>query len=253
MNDVTTLLDWFTAEAVDLPWRGTRDRYAILVSETMLQSTPVGRVIPFYETWMARWSTAESLAAASLGDVLVAWHGLGYPRRARNLHRTAEIVSRVGWPDRLEDLPGVGPYTAAAVRCFADGDDVLPVDTNVQRVLARRWPEGWPETPHGKGWDVGQAMMDFGRLICSARKPRCDDGCPLRTGCPAADSGDTRVPAPRAPQARYAGSMRERRGKLLRALADDGRVDPSIDPEAAESLIADGLARRGKTFLLRAK
>jgi A/G-specific adenine glycosylase len=252
MDAVTQLLDWFDAEGADLPWRRTRDRYAILVSEIMLQATPVARVLPYYEDWMARWPTAKDLARASLGDILVAWHGLGYPRRAKNLHRAATIVSRVGWPDRLEDLPGVGAYTAAAIRCFADEEAILPVDTNIQRVLARRWPGGSPDAPPGKAWHLGQALMDFGRLICTSKGPACE-GCPVRSGCPAADSGRTRVAPARGPQGRYAGSMRQRRGVLLRALADHGRADPALDPEAAESLVADGLARRGKKFLLRAR
>ena len=136
------LLDWFGREGADLPWRATRDRYAVLVSEVMLQATQVSRVVTYYAPWMARWPTAEALAAASLGDVLAQWHGLGYPRRARNLHLAAGAVAAGGWPDRLEELPGVGPYTAAAIRCFAGGEAVLPIDTNVARILARRWPAG---------------------------------------------------------------------------------------------------------------
>lgn len=254
VDTVATLVEWFEVEGADLPWRRTRDRYAVLVSEAMLQATPVARVLPYYETWMARWPSVESLATASLGDVLAAWHGLGYPRRARNLHRTAQIVSGTGWPERLDDLPGVGAYTEAAIRCFADEADVLPVDVNVRRVIARRWPDGWPGSPPRRAWSVGQALMDLGRLHCTQRAPRCDDGCPLRTGCPAAD-GDTLshvTPAGRR-QGRYEGSLRQRRGRLLGAIAVHGRVDPASDPEAAESLIADGLVRRGRRYLLPAR
>lgn len=147
MDAVTRLVEWFAGAGADLPWRRTRDRYAVLVSETMLQATQVARVVPYFERWMERWPTPPALADAALGDVLAAWHGLGYPRRARNLHRTVAIVAADGWPDRLEDLPGVGPYTAAAIRCFADEAAVLPVDTNVRRVVARRWPDGWPGVP----------------------------------------------------------------------------------------------------------
>jgi A/G-specific adenine glycosylase len=227
----------------------------VLVAEVQLQSTQVARVVPFYLRWMARWPTAEALAAAPLGEVLAAWQGLGFPRRARNLHAAARAVAAGGWPDasRLTDLPGVGPYTAAAIRCFADGEAVLPVDTNVRRVLARRWPEGWPGTPPGAGWAVGQALMDLGREWCTARTPRCEDGCPARTGCPAAETGRALELTPRTrPQGRYEGSLRQRRGALLRALAENGRADASADPNAADSLVAEGLARRRGRRLLPA-
>jgi A/G-specific adenine glycosylase len=252
---VARLVAWFRAEGEDLPWRRTRDRYAVLVAEAQLQATQVARVVPYYERWMARWPTAAALAAAPLGDVLAAWHGLGYPRRARNLHAAARRIAAEGWPpdDRLADLPGVGAYTAAAIRCFADGADVLPIDTNVRRVLARRFPAGWPGTPTGAGWEVGQALMDLGRLACTARGPRCEDACPLRAGCPAADAGVVAELTPSGRrQGRYEGSMRQRRGRLLRALAERGRAEVAADPEAAESLVADGLARRRGARLLRA-
>lgn len=244
---VALLLEWFRAEGADLPWRRTRDRYAILVAETQLQATPVARALPYYERWMERWPTAESLAEARLGDVLAAWQGLGYPRRARNLHAAARRIADVGWPppERLADLPGVGVYTAAAIRCFADGEAVIPVDTNVGRIMARRFPDGWPGTPDGEGWAVGQALMDLGRLWCTARAPRCEGGCPLRPGCPAAASGaPAEIGPPRRRQGRYEGSMRQRRGVLLRALAERGAVEVSADPDAAMSLVEEGLARR---------
>jgi A/G-specific adenine glycosylase len=249
------LIDWFAAHGADLPWRRTRDRYAVLVAEVQLQATQVARVVPFYERWMARWPTVDALAAASLGEALAAWQGLGYPRRARSLHAAARAIASEGWPapERLTDLPGVGPYTAAAIRCFADGEAVLPVDTNVRRVLARRWPQGWPGTPPGSGWAVGQALMDLGREWCTARAPRCDAGCPVRAGCPAADSGDAlRLTPPGRRQGRYEGSMRQRRGALLRVLAEEGRADPLLDPEAAASLVSEGLARAGGRSLLPA-
>ena len=132
---VARLVAWFRRDGADLPWRRTRDRYRVLVAETQLQATQVARVVPYYERFVARWPTAADLAAAPLGDVLAEWHGLGYPRRARNLRAAAAVVAADGWPpdDRLTDLPGVGPYTAAAIRCFADGQDVLPLDTNAAR------------------------------------------------------------------------------------------------------------------------
>lgn len=240
---VERLIGWFRAEGADLPWRRTRDRYAVLVAEAQLQATPVARVLAYYEPWMARWPTADALAVAPLGEVLAAWQGLGYPRRARNLHAAARRIAGEGWPERLTDLPGVGPYTAAAIRCFADGEAVLPVDTNVGRILARRFPEGWPGTPPGAGWEVGQALMDLGRLWCTAKAPGCP-GCPLRPGCPAADTGRMAEMTPvRRPQGRYEGSMRQRRGLLLKALAEGRAVALADDPDAAASLVADGLAR----------
>lgn len=251
---VARLIAWFDRDGADLPWRRTRDRYAILVAETMLQATQVSRVVAFYQGWLARWPSAQVLAAAPLGEVVAAWQGLGYPRRARNLHLAAGIVAREGWPQDLTQLPGVGPYTAAAIACFADEADVLPVDVNVRRVLARRWPDGWPGTPPGRAWHVGQALMDVGRLACTARSPRCDDGCPLRAGCPAAGSGQVmELTPPTRRQSPYAGSMRQRRGALLRELSAQGRVAIATDPEAAASLVADGLARRGRTYLRPAR
>ena len=252
-NGVMELLDWFAAEGADLPWRRTRDRWAILVAEVQLQATPVERVLPYFVRWMERWPAPEDLARASLGDVLAAWQGLGYPRRARNLHRAAGVIAESGWPQRLTDLPGVGPYTEAALRCFADGEAVLPVDTNVARILARRFPDGWPGTPGGEGWAVGQALMDLGRLVCTARAPRCDGGCPLRAGCPAADAGVVDEVTPRRrPQGRWEGSMRQRRGRLLADLAAGRTPEVARDPAAAESLVRDGLARRAGDRLLPA-
>jgi A/G-specific adenine glycosylase len=245
-EDVSRLVDWFRRDGADLPWRRTRDRYRVLVAETQLQATPVARVIPFYLRFVRRWPTAADLAGARLGDVLAAWHGLGYPRRARNLHAAARVVAERGWPEpgRLTDLPGVGPYTAAALRCFADGEDLLPLDTNAARVVARRFPTGWPGAP-GAAWEAGQGVMDLGRLWCTVRAPRCDAGCPMRAGCAAADAGTVvEVTPPRRRQGRYEGSMRQRRGRLLHELAARGWASAAADPEAAESLVADGLADR---------
>ena len=249
---VGSLVAWFRREGADLPWRHTRDRYRILVAEAQLQATQVARVVPYYERFTGRWPTADDLAGAELGDVLAEWHGLGYPRRARNLHAAARIVAEEGWPERLTDLPGVGPYTATAIRCFADGEDVLPLDTNAARVVARRFPEGWPGAP-GAGWEAGQAVMDLGRLWCTARRPRCEAGCPLRAGCPAADAGTAGLEEPPGRrQPRYEGSMRQRRGVLLGALASLGWASVASDPDAAETRVPDGLARRRGGRLLRA-
>jgi A/G-specific adenine glycosylase len=132
------LLAWHSRNGRALPWRETRDPYAILVSEVMLQQTQVERVIPRWHAWLGRWPTVDALAAASAAEVIVAWQGLGYNRRAINLHRAAQRVAAGGWPDDLTELPGVGPYTAAAVANFAFGRDVLPVDVNIGRTAHRR-------------------------------------------------------------------------------------------------------------------
>src|ERR671937_707270 len=131
------LLAWFRRNGRDLPWRRTRDAYAILLSEVMLQQTQVERVVPRYLAWLERWPTVRALADASPAEVIRAWQGLGYNRRGLNLHRAARHVAARGWPQDLTRLPGVGTYTAAAIGNFAFGRSVLPVDTNVRRVQDR--------------------------------------------------------------------------------------------------------------------
>ncbi|HEU0057798.1 MAG TPA: hypothetical protein VFQ08_11125, partial [Gaiella sp.] len=193
-----TLLDWFDRSGRDLPWRRTRDPYAILVSEVMLQQTQVERVMPRYERWLSRWPTAAALAAASAGEVIVEWQGLGYNRRALALHRAACHVAASGWPRDLTVLPGVGPYTAAALRNFAFGEDVLPRDVNVERVERR--------TGGAFSGAAAQALMDLGATICLARIPRCD-ACPLARACPSRGTRD----APTRKQPPFEGSFRQRR------------------------------------------
>src|SRR5262245_60115467 len=149
---------WFEENGRDLPWRRTCDPYAILVSEVMLQQTQVERVVPRYLRWLGRWPTVEALAAAATADVLREWQGLGYNRRALNLHRAARAVAEHGWPTELTELPGIGGYTAAAIRNFAFGGDVLPLDTNVRRVQER--------TGHAFRPDSAQALMDLGATVC---------------------------------------------------------------------------------------
>ncbi len=223
-----TLLVWFAANGRDLPWRHTRDPYAILVSEVMLQQTQVERVVPRYFAWLERWSTVESLAAAATADVIREWQGLGYNRRAVNLHRAGQVVAGNGWPDDLTSLPGVGPYTAAAVRCFALGEDVLPVDVNVNRVQRR--------TGHAFSAASAQALMDLGATICLARVPRCAD-CPLASGCPSRGTRDE----PARKQGPFDGSFRQRRATTLRAVAALPREREGLDDEAVRSLERDGL------------
>src|SRR4051794_36591761 len=174
------LLRWYERERRDLPWRRTADPYAILVSEVMLQQTQVARVLPRYEAWLARWPTAEALAGATLEAVLREWVGLGYNRRAMRLWEAARAVARDGWPERLEDLPGVGPYTAAAVGSFAFGRQEVALDTNARRVFARLGAALVP--PPGRAADFNQATMELGATVCTARAPRCG-ACPLRAGC----------------------------------------------------------------------
>ena len=227
--DVESLLvDWFRREGRDLPWRRTRDPYAILVSEVMLQQTQVERVVPRYERWLGRWPTAEALAAASTADVILEWQGLGYNRRAISLHRAAKHVAEHGWPDDLTVLPGVGTYTAAAVRNFAFGEDVLPRDVNVERVERR--------TAHRFSASAAQALMDLGATVCLARIPRCAV-CPLAAVCPSLGTRDE----PARKQSPFEGSFRQRRAAALRAVAQAPRRLSDVDPHVVRSLSADGL------------
>jgi A/G-specific adenine glycosylase len=223
-----SLAAWFTEQGRDLPWRRTRDPYAILVSEVMLQQTQVARVVPRYLAWLERWPTVASLARASRADVIRAWQGLGYNRRAVNLHRAAEEVASRGWPPDLTELPGVGPYTAAAVGNFAFGEAVLPVDTNVRRVLERSQGRFDP--------DCAQALMDLGASVCLARAPRCGV-CPLAGACPS--RGRRYEPLRR--QSPFEGSFRQRRGRALRLVAARPRATTDLDAEAVAALAAEGL------------
>jgi A/G-specific adenine glycosylase len=222
---------WFTEHGRDLPWRRTRDPYEILVSEVMLQQTQVERVIPRWTAWLERWPTVEALAAASVAEVIRAWQGLGYNRRALNLHRAAQQVAADGWPDDLTALPGVGRYTAAAVGCFAFGRPELPVDVNVARVRER---SGGRFT-HASA----QALMDLGATVCLARVPRCG-GCPLAAWCPSRG----RRYEPQRRQSRFEGSFRQRRARALRLVAERPRRLVDLDAEAVAALEHDGLVRR---------
>jgi A/G-specific adenine glycosylase len=222
------LLVWFAQKGRDLPWRRTRDPYAILVSEVMLQQTQVERVVPRFERWLDRWPTAEALAAAPTADVIVEWQGLGYNRRAISLQRAAAHVAQHGWPHELMVLPGVGPYTAAAVRNFAFGEEVLPRDVNVDRVERR--------TGHRFRPAAAQALMDLGATVCLARVPRCGT-CPLADRCPSLGTRDE--PARR--QSRFEGSFRQLRAAALRAVAESPRPVSEVGLDVARSLAGDGL------------
>ena len=223
-----SLLAWFETNGRDLPWRSTRDPYAILVSEVMLQQTQVERVAPRFLAWLERWPTVERLAAAAAADVIREWQGLGYYRRALNLHRAAEQIAVGGWPDDLTQLPGVGRYTADAVACFAFGRDVVPVDTNVARVRERT----------GEAFDArcAQALMDLGATVCLARVPRCEV-CPLAASCPSRG----RRYEPLRKQGRFEGSFRQRRAATLKLVAASSRQAAELDSAAVAALERDGL------------
>ncbi len=259
------LVEWGRSVRRDLPWRSTRDAWWVLVSEVMAQQTPVGRVVPFWERFVAQWPTPASLAVADLPDVLAAWKGLGYPRRARRLRQSARMIVDVHGgrvPEDLDDLvalPGVGAYTARAVQAFAFEIDVGPVDTNIARVLARRGGRRLTPreaqhaaddfVPPGWSWDHNQALMDLGALVCRP-DPRCTE-CPIRGDC-AMGRGEMELdPAVGSagvsrPQARFEGSDRQARGVLLDALGVSpvSRVEVAAlvgrDDHVAQSIV-DGL------------
>ncbi len=259
--DPGAVLAWGVPRLRDLPWRQTRDPWAILVAEVMLQQTQVGRVIPAWHAFLEEYPTPAACAAASLGDVLRLWQGLGYPRRARNLHATALLVAGDHGghlPDELDALlalPGIGPYTARAVLAFAFERDVAVVDTNIARVLARvagerltarRTQASADElVPAGDGWIWNQVIMDLGAIVCRP-EPHCDE-CPAVGGCrwaldgrplpdPAVGSAGVSVR-----QAPFAGSMREQRGRVLKGLVVGPSAGDGLDPAAVASLVADGL------------
>jgi A/G-specific adenine glycosylase len=274
------ILDWASAQRRDLPWRRTRDPWAVLVSEVMLQQTQVDRVVPRWTRFLDRWPSTAACAAASLGDVLAEWQGLGYPRRARALHASARQIDADHdgrFPDDLDALlalPGVGPYTARAVLAFAFERDVAVVDTNVGRILARRSGErlapaaaqavadDW--VPPGQGWAWNQGLLDVGARCCRPRDPGCGD-CPVAPGCawhlaghPDPDPA-TGSAAVSRPQARFEGSARQARGRLMAALSEGplpltavpSAIGWSARADAAEvcaaivdGLVADGLAER---------
>jgi len=221
------LLEWYSVHGrAELPWRVVRDPYYTLVSEFMLQQTQVDRVVPKFEAFVGRFPTIEALAAASTADVLREWKGLGYNSRAVRLKRVAEaVVERHGGRmprsvDELLDLPGIGPYTACAVRAFAFDIDDLPVDTNVRRIAER---VGRPlEPPRGKAHDWASALMDLGATICKARVPKCLL-CPLQSQCasaPLSPVSTTSVPRKRAQTVPFEKTARYARGRVIDRLRE---------------------------------
>ena len=269
------LLAWSATTRRDLPWRRTRDPWAVLVSELMLQQTQVARVVPKFSAFLQRFPTVAACAGAPAGDVVRLWAGLGYNRRALNLHRCAvACVQRHGGAlpsslAELQALPGIGPYTARAVLAFALERDVGVVDTNAARVLAR---VGWRRltlrevqaaadaaVPAGSAWAWNQAMLDLGATVCTKRVPRCD-ACPVTSSCawhvaghpepdPAEGSAGTS-----GRQSTFEGSDRQGRGRLVDALrlapvplselaVVMGWPDDVARAErVAATLLADGLA-----------
>ena len=240
------LLDWYRRVARDLPWRRTTDPYAILVSEVMLQQTQVARVIDRYEAWLRRWPTVEALAAARLAEVLTEWVGLGYNRRAKALWEAARLVAASGWPEDLTRLPGVGPYTAAAVGSFAFGRAELAIDTNARRVYAR-----WGFEPTRGSAELNQAVMELGATLCRAHVALCEQ-CPV-LNC-SARGQEVRRP-PRRTRVRFEDTDRYARGRVLAALAGREPWPAFLGDErlsrAVDGLVADGLVERegGHTFL----
>ncbi len=276
--DVHAVVDWFDANARDLAWRapGTTG-WGVLVSEIMLQQTPVARVEPIWLTWMARWPVPSALAAESQGEVVRAWGKLGYPRRALRLHAAAGVIAAEHGDvvpadvDTLLALPGIGAYTARAVAAFAYGRRAPVVDTNVRRVVARSvhgaGEAGPPSTTrdladvdallpedHATAARVSAALMELGAVVCTARSPRCVD-CPVLSTCAWQRAGRPAHTGPsKAPQ-RFAGTDRQVRGLLLDVLrgsaepaaksrldlvwADSGQRDRCLD-----SLLVDGLVEQ---------
>ncbi len=226
--DAAALTDWYERVKRPLPWRDTREPYAILVSEVMLQQTQAARVVPYYERWLATFPTARAMAEAEPAEVLRLWSGLGYNRRALALQRAAAQVAEHGWPEDLTELPGVGPYTAAAVASFAFGAHVAAVDTNWRRVERRHGTAPQP-TP-----TVNQAMMELGATVCKPRRPDCG-ACPLSPDCPRHPD----PPRPRRPRERFEDTDRYLRGRTVAALLEGEPL-----PDGAERVMA-GLQRDG--------
>ena len=263
------LFAWFQEHARDLPWRRTRDPYAILVSEVMLQQTQVDRVLPYYTRFLERFPTVEDLANAATSDVIRIWSGLGYNRRAVNLQRAARaVVDEFGgsFPDDpadLKKLPGIGAYTAGAIAAFAHERDVAFLDTNMRRVVSRVifGSESARESdaieaasalvPPGHGWTWNQALIEFGALQCTARRPACII-CPLRDDCAAYPTMQVALQrkSSRTLQAKsepFESTSRFYRGRIVEALralpADEATGIPlaELGPRVREGFTSDDL------------
>ncbi len=240
------VLAWYDVHGRDLPWRRTRDPYAILVSEVMAQQTQVGRVVEYYERWLERWPTPAALAGASPAEVLTAWVGLGYNRRALRLREAAAIVARDGWPRDaagLRALPGIGPYTAAAVASFAFGEPVAAVDTNVRRVAARLGADPQALQARDRPADWNQAAMELGAVFCTARVARCEP-CPAAPWCASRGRVAAAPRARRAAGQRFEDSDRWARGRVIAALAAGEEFPTAIAPERLERVLT-ALEREG--------
>jgi A/G-specific adenine glycosylase len=253
--DVDAVLDWYERVRRPLPWRSTRDPYALLVSEVMLQQTQAARVVPYYERFLRRFPDPAALAAAPVRDVLAVWSGLGYNRRALALQAAARIVAQQGWPDDLTDLPGVGAYTAAAVASFAWDSQAPAVDTNVRRTIERhdgveRRPSELEAraaelVPPGRAATFNHAMMELGATVCRPRAPRCHD-CPVGAGCATHAAGRPPAARPRRRRGaeRFEDSDRWARGRVVAALLAGEPPPPEISGERRERVLA-ALARDG--------
>jgi A/G-specific adenine glycosylase len=262
------LLAWWHANRRELPWRHTRDPYRILVSEVMLQQTQVDRVVPYYHAWLDAFPTVHELAAAPVADVIRLWKGLGYNRRAVNLQRTAQAVVEMGgeFPqdvDALLKLPGIGPYTAGAVACFAFGRDVPFFDVPAPALSDREVTALAAEMiPPGDGWNWNQALIEFGALHCTARKPLCVI-CPLQVECKARPEIHSAIAAiakkANAKPEVFRESNRYFRGRVVDALRERSTISfqelgPLVRPgftdadgmwllDVVQGLERDGLAR----------
>jgi A/G-specific adenine glycosylase len=247
---VTEITAWFARHGRhDLPWRRTRDRWPVLVSEVMLHQTQVPRVAVAWPRFFARFPSPAAMAAAGPGAVIEAWGTLGYPRRARRLWEAASEIAAHGWPEDLTSLPGVGRYTARAIAAQCDDTDVPAVEVNGRRVAERTAGRALSDGDAERvlvalgaplrGRDRLLALMDVGAIVCRPREPHCDE-CPLRRQC---TTRGTRADERGARQPRYEGSFRQRRGRVMARLRAGEPVDSrSLDADALTSLIDDGLA-----------
>ena len=247
-NTISKVFLWWDSEKRDLPWRISRDPWAILVSEFMLQQTQASRVVEKYKTFLKRFPNPTTCANSTPGKVIELWSGLGYNRRAINLHRTAKTIAekhKGTVPDELSlllDLPGIGDYTARAILAFSFEKDVAVVDVNVKRVLSRL--EGRTlsmkeaqsiadqNLPTGEGWRWNQAMIEIGATICTARKTKCDK-CPLKQTCTWTKNQAATDPAISVKSKKletFEGSDRQGRGKLINAL----RNEPIMEKDAPQ-------------------